>query len=43
VVCVLTGSGLKDPDTARSLSREVVEVEATADAVMSALAHAARA
>jgi threonine synthase len=43
VVCVLTGNGLKDPDTARSLSREVVEVVATADAVMGAIAHATRA
>ena len=43
VVCVLTGNGLKDPDTARSLSREVVEVDATADAVMGAIAHATRA
>ncbi len=42
VVCVLTGNGLKDPDTARSLSREVVEVDATADAVMGAIAHASR-
>ncbi len=33
VVCVLTGNGLKDPDTARSLASEVVEVEATTDAV----------
>jgi threonine synthase len=43
VVCVLTGNGLKDPDTARSLSREVAEVDATADAVMGAIAHATRA
>jgi len=42
VVCVLTGNGLKDPDTARSLSREIVEVDATADAVMGAIAHATR-
>jgi threonine synthase len=43
VVCVLTGNGLKDPDTARSLSREIVEVDATADAVMGAIAQATRA
>ena len=43
VVCVLTGSGLKDPDTARSLTREVALVDATADAVMGAIAHATRA
>ena len=43
VVCVLTGNGLKDPDTARSLSPEVVEVAATADAVMGAIAQATRA
>jgi threonine synthase len=42
VVCVLTGNGLKDPDTARSLSREVPLVEATADAVMGAIAQATR-
>jgi threonine synthase len=33
VVCVLTGNGLKDPDTARSLASELMEVEATTDAV----------
>ncbi len=43
VVCVLTGNGLKDPDTARSLTREVALVDATADAVMGAIAHATRA
>jgi threonine synthase len=43
VVCVLTGNGLKDPDTARSLSREIAVVDATADAVMGAIAQAARA
>jgi threonine synthase len=43
VVCVLTGNGLKDPDTARSLTQEVALVDATADAVMGAIAHAARA
>ena len=42
VVCVLTGHGLKDPDTARSLSRDVAVVDATADAVMGAIAQAAR-
>ena len=40
VVCVLTGNGLKDPDTARSLADELVEVDATADAVRRALASA---
>ena len=43
VVCVLTGNGLKDPDTARSLTRDVALVDATADAVMGAIAHASRA
>jgi threonine synthase len=43
VVCVLTGHGLKDPETARSLSREVALVDATADAVMGAIAQATRA
>ncbi len=33
VVCVLTGNGLKDPDTARSLASDLLEVEATTDAV----------
>jgi threonine synthase len=42
VVCVLTGHGLKDPETARSLSRDVAVVDATADAVMGAIAQAAR-
>jgi threonine synthase len=42
VVCVLTGHGLKDPDTARSLGREVAVVDATADAVMGAIAQATR-
>ncbi len=37
-VCVLTGNGLKDPDTARSLAGELLEVDATADAVRRALA-----
>jgi len=43
VVCVLTGSGRKDPDTARGLAGEIVEVDATADAVMSAIARSAHA
>ncbi len=43
VVCVLTGHGLKDPETARSLGRDVAVVDATADAVMGAIAQAARA
>ncbi len=43
VVCVLTGNGLKDPDTARSLTGEIVEVDATADAVMGAIANSAHA
>jgi threonine synthase len=38
VVCVLTGAGLKDPDVARSLAGELIEVDATADAVRSVLA-----
>ena len=42
VVCVLTGHGLKDPETARSLSRDIAVVDATADAVMGAIAQAAR-
>jgi threonine synthase len=33
VACVLTGNGLKDPDAARSLTGQLLEVEATADAV----------
>jgi threonine synthase len=40
VVCVLTGNGLKDPDTAKTLAAAPVEVEATADAVRRALASA---
>ncbi|MDP9253020.1 MAG: threonine synthase [Chloroflexota bacterium] len=43
VVCVLTGHGLKDPETARSLGRDVAVVDATVDAVMGAIAQAARA
>jgi len=37
-VCVLTGSGLKDPDTARSLAPEVTTVRAELDDVRAALA-----
>ena len=37
VVCVLTGNGMKDPDRARALAGEIAEVEATPDAVRSAL------
>ena len=37
VVCVLTGSGLKDPDRARSLAGDIPEVDATPDAVRRAL------
>jgi len=37
-VCVLTGNGLKDPDVARSLAGDLIEVDATADAVRDALA-----
>jgi threonine synthase len=40
VVCVLTGNGLKDPDTAKTLAAQPVEVDATADAVRRALASA---
>ena len=40
VVCVLTGNGLKDPDTARSLAGDITEVEATSDAVRRVLATA---
>ncbi|HKW79068.1 MAG TPA: threonine synthase [Candidatus Limnocylindria bacterium] len=40
VACVLTGNGLKDPDTARTVAAEPVEVEASADAVRRALATA---
>ncbi|HEV8230003.1 MAG TPA: threonine synthase [Candidatus Limnocylindria bacterium] len=43
IVCVLTGNGLKDPETARSLAGEIVEVEATAEAVMGAIAQTTRA
>ena len=37
VVCVLTGHGLKDPDTAGRQVTELVEAGATTDAVMAAL------
>ncbi len=37
VVCVLTGHGLKDPDTAAGLAAAPVEAEATLPAVMAAL------
>jgi threonine synthase len=38
VVCVLTGNGLKDPDSARALAGPLTEVDATADAVRRVLA-----
>ena len=38
IVCVLTGNGLKDPDTATSVSRALVEVDARVDEVRAALA-----
>ena len=37
IVCVLTGNGMKDPDRARSLAGDIAEVEATPDAVRTAL------
>ncbi|HEX9436496.1 MAG TPA: threonine synthase [Candidatus Limnocylindria bacterium] len=37
VVCVLTGNGLKDPDTARSAAARMTEVDADADAVRRAI------
>ena len=37
VVCVLTGNGLKDPETARTLADALIEVDATTDAVRRAL------
>ena len=37
VVCVLTGNGLKDPDTAMRLAPEVREVDASASSVRDAL------
>ena len=37
VVCVLTGHGLKDPDTAGTIVPPIVEAGATTDAVMAAL------
>jgi threonine synthase len=36
-VCVLTGNGLKDPERARSLAGAIAEVDATPDAVRTAL------
>ena len=33
VVCIITGSGLKDPDTALTMPQDVVEVPATLEAV----------
>ncbi len=38
VVCVLTGSGLKDPESAMRLAPEIREVDASADAVRAAIA-----
>ncbi len=38
VVCVLTGNGLKDPDSARALAGPLAEVDATAEAVRRVLA-----
>ena len=38
VVCVITGSGLKDPDTAMRMPQDVVEVGASLPAVEAALA-----
>jgi threonine synthase len=43
VVCVLTGNGLKDPDTARSASGDIAEVEARVADVRDALLSPARA
>jgi threonine synthase len=37
VVCVITGHGLKDPDTALSIEAETIEVEARLDAVEAAM------
>ena len=37
VVCVLTGHGLKDPDTAGTIVPEITETAPTTDAVMTAL------
>lgn len=37
VVCVLTGHGLKDPDTAVKVGGKVIEVEATTEAVKEAI------
>jgi threonine synthase len=37
IVCVLTGHGLKDPDTAGSLAQPVIAAQADTDAVRTAL------
>jgi threonine synthase len=37
VVCVLTGNGMKDPDRAIALAAPIAEVDATLDAVRSAI------
>ncbi len=37
VVCIITGSGLKDPDTAMKMPQQMVEVPATVDAVTAVL------
>ncbi len=42
VVCVLTGTGLKDPDTATGIASPVSEVDASLDQVRAALAERAR-
>jgi len=42
VVCILTGSGLKDPDTAIARAAGVLETEATIESVESALGWAER-
>ena len=37
VVCVITGHGLKDPDTALSVQAEMTDVPADTDAVVRAM------
>ncbi len=37
IVCVLTGSGLKDPHTAETQVSAILEADATSDAVVAAL------
>jgi len=37
VVCVLTGNGMKDPDRAIAMAPEIVEIDATLDAVRDAI------